>query len=298
MNLGTFAITMAAALLTTDIALAQEVAGQPSTPVTRAPVVRGSETGAGPLDNTTVGNARILVPDGTSYYDATSNGWFIARLEAGKSYVVESENSDNDGGNNITFLSLFESDGTTPWANANFETCGPEMDSMAPSLEAAGGGDGARCSVGPQINVAAPSTRVIAIQVGGTPPYHVRVRETTVYSRWTTNGYNMYVALHNSNASQINGVALYYPENGATDNAPNSFNGFNNFQLGARSSTQFVRASGSTGPTLRGQMRILLFFSGLPGGTHVHVQTYAYNTAAGQYLMFTPEHINWQSNSW
>ncbi len=89
MNLGTFAITMAAALLTTDIALAQEVAGQPSTPVTRAPLVRGSETGAGPLDNTTVGNARILVPDGTSYYDATSNGWFIARLEAGKSYVVE-----------------------------------------------------------------------------------------------------------------------------------------------------------------------------------------------------------------
>jgi hypothetical protein len=249
----------------------------------------------GPLDNTVVGNARVLIPDGTSYFDATASGWFIARLEAGKSYVVEAEASDNDGGVNAVDLNLFESDGTTAWDVANFQTCG--LDQRAPALQATGNVDGARCAVGPALSNAT-STRPMAFQVTGQTPYHVRIRETTVYSRWTVNGYNMFIPLHNSGAFAVDGFVLYYPENGAANVGAGDYVSFDNFHLGARSSTQFSHASGSLTPN-RGTMRVLLLFDPpLVGGTHVHVQAYAFNPAVGNYLFFVPEHINWDANSW
>jgi hypothetical protein len=270
--------------------------GKPA--VAATPAASGAvtpELGITPQDNVAVGSARVIPPDGTSYQDATAGGWFIARLEAGKSYVVEALASDNDGNTNQVVLALFESDGVTPWDTANFGTCGLEQ--MAPALQATGTGDGDRCAVAPALSNAT-STRSLAFQVTGQTPYRVRVRETTVYSRWTVNGYNMFIPLHNTGAFTIRGVVLYYPESASADVGAADFVAFDNFALGARSSTQLVRNSGSLPPN-RGTLRVLLVFASPPGGgTHLHMQTYAFNTAAGQYLFFAPEHINWQPNSW
>jgi hypothetical protein len=262
------------------------------------PVSVGAEKpSAGPLDNTILDAARVLIPDGTSYSDTTANGWFIARLEADKSYVVEAMASDNDGNNNFVDLSLFESDGTTPWGSANFQNCGVTMDQRAPALQATESFDGSRCAVGPELNNAV-STRPLAFRVTGRTPYHLRVRETTVYSRWTTNSYNMFIPLHNTGGFAMSGFVLYYPESGPTDVGAQGYVTFDNFSLGARSSTQFVHNNGTLSPN-RGQLRVLLLGGLNSGGTHDHMQAYAFNLAVGNYLFFAPEHVNdGRGNSW
>jgi hypothetical protein len=121
----------------------------------------------------------------------------------------------------------------------------------------------------------------------------VRMRETTVYGRYTVNGYNMYVAVHNPSAEPVAGWVLYWPENAT--NTSTGYAGFESFSLTGYGSTQFVRAAGAfTAPGNRGQVRIYM-----TSGTDVHVQLCALNTGSNNYLFFTPSRTNNGSgNSW
>src|SRR6266496_4204822 len=62
-----------------------------------ASVAAGAQN-VGPLVNTSVGNARVIVPDGTSLLQADSSGtrWFVFGAEPGKSYVVEAVDPASD----------------------------------------------------------------------------------------------------------------------------------------------------------------------------------------------------------
>src|SRR5512142_3240331 len=82
----------------------------------------------GPLTNSVVGNARLLVPDGTSVlgdFASDTQRWYAVGIEPGKTYVIDAMDpySDNAVGSVYT-LAVYDSDGTSapPETSVNCNT--------------------------------------------------------------------------------------------------------------------------------------------------------------------------------
>jgi hypothetical protein len=238
--------------------------------------------------NTTPGGAANLIPDGTSVSMAFTGGvdqWFAARVEGSKSYVAEALLAGNDRTGNDISMTLYQNDGAT--AYNGYYDCSSETNSAAPSMQASDAGfvsyDGRRCSFYPPVT--APSLVLVRISSAYSGTLKVRLRETTYYSRWTVNGYNMYVPVHNPSQSTITGCVVYYTE-AATGTDVSSYTTADCFTLGGYGSTQFMHPMGSLTPN-RGQVRVVL-----SKGTDVQIQTYGFNPSTGTYLVFYPERLN------
>ena len=243
--------------------------------------------------NTGVGSARNLIPDGTSLADDWSDGadqWFVAEVERAKGYLLEVIDINDHNANAFT-LNVFEADGTTPLSNVESVDCAQAH--AAPSFTGDGStsSDGQRCSI--YIHSGAPDTKIITIQAHlfvTTQPLRIRLRENNVLSRWTTNAYNMFVALQNNTAFPVSGFVLYY-QTGA--NSSIGFPTFDSFTIQPYDNVQFTHAAGSI-PTNKGMLRVAI-----TNGTDVNAQTFAFNLNTGSYLFFTPEKPNHGgANSW
>ena len=243
--------------------------------------------------NTVHTGARLVVPDGTLYTDNTlgpSVRWFSTNVHAGHSYVVEAFNSDDGLPTNAIQIALYENDGSTNFSVANTSGCGGAT--AGPSLSGSTDqvSDGTRCFLSP--GIAGFPFRVVKIkasQADQGPPatgaacqsckFRIRIRETTILSRWSVNGYNMFVAIHNpDNFFALTATVLYYPDNPVD---ANDFVASDTITLTRFGTIQFVRNSLSLTPN-HGSLHILI------QGVDADVQTYAYSTTAGTFNVFTP----------
>ena len=255
---------------------------------------------SGLAQNSTADGARVLVGDGSVITDSmgTSPKWFAAILEGGHSYAVEVVDTIDGLGNNHPVVDLWEADGTTSFFTTNTGACGTPG-SAGPGLEGAvpGGADGVRCLFYPALDNGAV-TRVVKIRVrdplqgmaGGCQncSVRVRIRETTISSRWSVNGYDMFVALHNNSTVPMAGQVLYY---GDAPAGPASTVAVDGFTLGRLGSQQFVRSSLTLNPN-HGSVHVILSGSAVNGGVDCTVQTYAYSVTQGTFNTFTPEKLN------
>ncbi len=258
--------------------------------------------------NLTVGTARVLVPDGSSLQQAVGGvgetRWFVFGAEPGKTYVVEAVDVTSDlAANTIGALNVYAADGaTTPPPETNVDCA---ASTRAPALEVAA--DGMRCIVRAYPPTAGNSQnkRGLYVAVGSVagPSFQIRVRESTLYGRWTTNGYDFHVELQNTTAESMCAQVLFLPNSG------NSYAGTWSGSLTTQTLTippfganKYVLPNGTAvGPDLRGTLRISACSSPvnlMPSG--LHVSTYAFSPGINQYLYFfaTPANNGATSNSW
>ncbi len=248
----------------------------------------GGETprATGPLNNDVAGNARTLIPDGTSYSDfqgATAGKWFVANVEHGKSYVLEMHDPYGDLGNNCTSVTVYDSDGvTTPPASTELDY---NASTIAPSMEVSV--DGTRVAIRPDLSAGTFRTyyfKVTQCATGDT--FKIRLREATIYSRWTVNSYNMFVALQNTTATDVQVQVLYYDDTGSLVTFDSGI------VVPAFGATQLQHPLNTLNPN-HGALRVQWWGVGaglVPGA--INVQTYAFNVAAGVYLDFVAERVN------
>jgi hypothetical protein len=159
----------------------------------------------GPLANTTAAAARVIVPDGTSLFQPIAPAetrWFAFEAEPGKTYVVDILDPYGDLGTNVIgAVAVTDSGGVSapPEANSN---CSAVATNRAPGLEV--NTDGWRCIIRTftPTNGATQNKRGIYVSIGsgGGTSFQIRVRESTIYGRWTTNGYDFHVELQNTTA--------------------------------------------------------------------------------------------------
>ena len=243
--------------------------------------------------NSTVSTARVMVPDGTSITDdfnAATTKWFVFQPDRGKSYLIEVLDTVDDQSTNSLSLAVFEGDGTTSLGDNESLFC--NVEAIAPSLngQAAPGSDGHRCAVYLLANNNPTPFVTIRVSknssIGG---FKLRVRENDVIGRWSTNGYNMFVALQNATASLVSGFVFYYPS--TATGVTGVF--LDNFNIQPYGSVQLVHNSG-TFSSERGLCRVALI-----NGTDVNVQMYAFSPSANNFNVFTTEKPNHGGqNSW
>jgi hypothetical protein len=262
----------------------------------------------GPLANTSVANARVIVPDGSSLKQAVGGvgetRWFVFGTEPGKTYVVEAVDTDDDTVvNDIGTLNVFAADGTTTPPAETSVNCA--ANGRAPALEVAS--DGKRCVVRtfPPATGNAQNKRGVYVAVGGVTgsSFQVRVRESTIYGRWTTNGYDFHVELQNTTADSMCAEIIFLPNTG--DSYAGTWSGgLTVLQLtippfGANK-TVFPNST-LVGPDNKGALRIGACAAPtnlVPSG--LHVSTYAYNPVTDKFLYFFTNTANngATSNSW
>lgn len=262
----------------------------------------------GPLANTSVGNARVIVPDGSSLKQAVGGvgetRWFVFGTEPGKTYVVEAVDTDDDTVvNDIGTLNVFAVDGTTTPPVETSVNCA--ANGRAPALEVAS--DGKRCVVRtfPPTPGNTQNKRGIYVAVGGVTgsSFQIRVRESTIYGRWTTNGYDFHVELQNTTADSMCAEIIFLPNTG--DSYAGTWSGgLTVLQLtippfGANK-TLFANST-LVGPDNKGSLRI----GACAAPTNLvpsalHVSTYAYNPVTDKFLYFFTNTANngATSNSW
>lgn len=214
----------------------------------------------GAVDNSTIGSSYVLVADGMVLNDSippTVGGpdnlgtpqWFIFRAIANHSYVVDL----------TTFRAWTFND--VPQVKATFfSTINGSSEVALPggTVNDVTGSDPAGGFVysGPPIKryaVTPATTTLVAFEVESDLNYQtaspqsfgVRLLDTTLVSaRWTTNGYNAFVALHNSSESSSPIVVTYYDEAGAVL-------GTDTTTLAGHGSVQFLKTASD--PTFGGR---------------------------------------------
>jgi hypothetical protein len=279
-SLVALALFLAAALV-----VAQQI-DPPASPATPSPSGPGDSGKTGPLNNISPGSARTLIPDGTSVSDsqgATSGKWYVANVEHGKTYVLETHDPYGDLSDNCITSTVYDSDGTTtPPADTELDTTTADI---APSMNVSDDGD--RIAIRPDLGAATLRTYYFKItQCNSADTFKIRLRESTVYSRWTVNSYNMFTALQNTTATDVQVQILYYSDAGAVVTFDNGV------IVPAFGAIQITHANGTISPN-HGALRVQWWGVGeglVPGA--VNVQTYAFNIAAGNYLTFLPERVN------
>ncbi len=171
----------------------------------------------GPLANTAVGNARVIVPDGSSLQQPIVAGetrWFVFGAEPGKTYAVEVVDPNSDlAANTIGTLNANDASGVSAPSETNVDCT---ANTRAPALEVAS--DGKRCIVRtfPPAPGNTQNKRGIYVAVGSVmgPSFQIRVRESTIYGRWTTNGYDFHVELQNTTADSMCAEIMLLPGTG------------------------------------------------------------------------------------
>jgi hypothetical protein len=258
--------------------------------------------------NLTVGTARVIVPDGSSLLQAVGGvgetHWFVFGTEPGKSYAVEAVDPYGDlAANTIGTLNVYAADGTTtPPVETNVDCTANQR---APALEVSS--DGKRCLVRtfPPSPGNTQNKRALYVAVGGVTgsSFQVRVRESTIYGRWTTNGYDFHVELQNTTADAMCAEIILLPNSGNTFTPP--WSGAVTTQtltVPAFGANKAVFANGTlVGADKRGTLRIGACGTPvnlMPSG--LNVSTYAFSPGINQYLYFFTNTANngATSNSW
>ena len=263
----------------------------------------------GPLANTTVGNARLIVPDGSSLRQSISSGetrWFVFGAEPGKTYVVEAVDPDSDlVSNTVGALHVYAANGTTtPPAETNVDCT---ASTRAPAMELPVAVSGMRCVVRtfPPSPGNTQNKRGLYVAVGlvDGPSFDIRVRESTIYGRWTTNGYDFHVELENTTADAMCAEVIFLP-NAGESYAGTWSGGLTTLQLTIPpfGANKTVFANGTlVHADNKGTLRIGACASPtnfVP--TALHVSTYAYNPVTDKFLYFFTNAANngAASNSW
>jgi hypothetical protein len=262
---------------------------------------------AGPAANTAVGNARVIVPDGSSLQQTIGGGetrWFVFGTEPGKTYAVEVVDPYGDlGANTIGAVNITDGSGTSAPAETNVDCT---MNARAPALEI--GADGVRCIVRtfPPAAGATQNKRGIYVSVGSVsgPSFQIRVRESTIYGRWTTNGYDFHVELQNTTADSVCAQIMFLPNAGNTYAGGVWSGGVTVLPLTIPpfGATKTVFANGTlVGTDNKGTLRL----GACPGPANfvpssLQVSTYAYNPVTDKFLYFftNPANNGATGNSW
>jgi len=261
----------------------------------------------GPLVNTTAANARVIVPDGTSLQQAIGGGetrWFVFGVEPGKTYAVEVVDPASDlAANTIGSVSLSNGSGSAP-PEANVDCT---LNTRAPALEVAS--DGIRCILRtfPPTPGNSQNKRGVYVAVGSVtgPSFQIRIRESTLYGRWTTNSFDFHVELQNTTADSICAEILFFP------NAGDSYSGTwsgglfqTTLNIPPFGANKFILPNGTLVGTVndnKGSLRIGACSGSVnlvPGA--LHVSTSAFNPINATWAYYFPISANngATSNSW
>ena len=256
-----------------------------------------------PLVNTSVANARVTVPDGTSLFQpigVSETRWFTFEAEPAKTYVVDILDPYGDlGANVVGAVAVTDSGGTLapPEANSN---CSLAAADRAPGLNVTG--DGWRCIIRTftPTNGATQNKRGIFVGVGtgGGTSFQIRVRESTMYGRWTTNSYNFHVELQNTTGDSMCAQIVLNPETGYTYSGgvwtvPAGALQVQNLTVPAMGAIKTIIPNGTlSGGAIRGTMRITDCGTGqlVPDG--LNVSSYGFNPVNSEYLYFFPNKAN------
>ncbi len=281
-------------------AIAQEKQGSG---IKRNVSVSAPETGISPAANTVVGNARLLIPDGTATFQSMSPGetrWFYFGSEEGKTYTIEAINPYGDSNFNAVSLGVFDSDGVSA-APETTTNCG--LASTAPAIEGLPGSDGARCVIRMfrPTSITTLNKRAIYVSVfsNNANAFQIRIRESTLYGRWTTNGYDFHVEVQNTTTDSILIELDFYPGTGTTPPTGTTFSTC--LTIPPMGAAKYVRPNGSTvNGDNKGSLRVHSCLEEFVAGSVV-VNNYAYNPVTNQFIPFAaPQPINGgnSSNSW
>ncbi len=261
------------------------------------------------LANTAPANARVIVPDGSSLSQTVAGPsdtrWFVFGAEPGKTYAVEVVDPYSDiGSSAIGSVDIFDSSGASPPPESDHDCT---MNARAPALAVAS--NGIRCIV----RTFMPNTgntvnkRGILVAVGTVsgPNFEIRVRESTIYGRWTTTGYEFHVELQNTTADSVCAQIVFLPNSG------NSYSGtwsggltYQGLTVPAFGANKYVLPNSTTvgsNNDKKGTLRIGACTGTLnfvPGA--LHVSTYAYNPVTDKFLYFFTSTANSgaAANSW
>ena len=280
-------------------------------------VASGANAQAAPNANTVPTAARAIVPDGTSLSQPIGAGetrWFTFQVEAGRSYSVEAVDPNGDlTADAVGPITISDAGGVSPPTDVVAD-CTSTLAGQTPGLSPTN--NGKRCLV----HVLAPDQSTtnrkpvyVGIGKGTGAGVNVRVRDATLFGRWTTNGYNFHIEFDNTTTDAVCVQALLYREAGYAFPADyNAAGTIGRYQLTVppNGSIKTVVPIGTTVPagsppstaTLRGTLRIVgcpqTGSNFVPGV--VHVSTYAFNPATNVYLFFYnwPSHNGSGANSW
>ncbi len=248
--------------------------------------------------------ARLIVPDGTSIAERFSTypeaRWFAMTVEPGKTYVVETADTQSDlTANAIGAVGVYAPDSVSAPAEA-YVDCSGGNGSRPPAVDVAN--DGIRCvirTVLPNwVNGARLNKRPVYIKVtrmdpaaGGGSQFKIRVRESTIYGRWLTAGYDYHVEVENTTGDAMCVEVTRYPASGLLWSPGPGWSG------SIASSTMIVPAFGAVkqvipngsavGTDLDGTLRISACDSPtnlIPGA--LHASTYAFDPSTNKFLQF------------
>ncbi len=252
-------------------------------------------------------NAHLLVPDGSSVvenFGADTVKWYSTEVEPGKSYVIEAFDPYADpASSSVDFhsLALYAGDGVSAPPDVS-AICGLPASATAPGFATPFNGE--RCifrtlfpAPGNTQDKRAIFIQVAHVALAPSTTFVIPVRETTIYGRWTTNGYDFHVELQNTTATAMCAWVEAYPNSGTTYNEASPH--LNIVNIPAYDANKIVIPNGTlVGTDNRGTLRINTcptFFGETPTFTTgaVHVSTYAFNPVTNQYLYFFP----WTANN-
>lgn len=260
-----------------------------------------------PTTSLITGSLRYLIPDGSSVYIAwgtETERWFYTEVEPGKTYVIEAMDPYSDfGSSSFNGMGIYELDGTTTPPAETQVACGISsgegdglgVEEIAPAIL----NYAPRCFVRTFFPTASTTLNKRSIYIkldhfGANNAGQIRIREATIYGRWTTNGYDFHIELQNTTADSMCINVVLYPDKGLTY----SGGAFSN--LPVHSTTMNVPAYGANkivipnGTTVgasadkRGTLRLQSCPSSNFNTDGLHVNTVAYSPTLGQFLLYTP----------
>jgi hypothetical protein len=258
----------------------------------------GAKGGTPTTNNTTPASFRALVPDGSSLFqswggDATK--WYGFTIEPGKTYVVEAFDPYTDYANgSVAGLGIYDLDGTTsPPPETNVD-CGQSL--QTPALD----NFGARCVIRayvPQFTSLQARRVYVRVNQWVNTSFQIRVRESTIYGRWTTNGYDFHVEVQNTTAQAQCVQVIYYPNSGLTYSGSawsGSVDG-TSLNIPPFGAAKVVRANGTlVGSDNKGPLRI----GACPGSPMnltpgaIQVNTLGFSSTLNQFLPYPNVQIN------
>jgi hypothetical protein len=176
------------------------------------------------------------------------------------------------------------------------------MAGVAPSLEIAAGADGVRCVLRTFVPTSSTTVnkRGVFVKVDSNfgPGFQIRARESTIYGRWTTNGYDFHVEIQNTTSELLCAQINFLPGTGTTPPTGPNLPTPTELTLPPHGALKTVLANGTTmNGDNKGDLRInacgqLAAPRNLTPGA-VHVSTYAYNPVTDKYLYF----FTWAANN-
>jgi hypothetical protein len=246
-------------------------------------------------DNATPGTYRALIADGSSLHQAWAGDsvkWYAVLIEPGKTYVVDAFDPYTDYiDGSVSGLGIYASDGTTTPPAETQVNCAANV--AAPGLA----NFGKRCIIraytsnpGNTLN-----SRLVYIRVARwiDTAFQIRVRESTVYGRWTTNGYDFHVEVQNTTAESVCAQVMFYPNSGMAYTAGAwtgpALTAFANLTIPPFGASKYVLPNGTlVGTDNRGSLRIGACPTPVNLNTAaVHVNTLGFNPLINQFLPYS-----------